>query len=135
MTRDLIDDSEPKNFATNSDSNSINLIENIGKIFALNNSDSPNQNLITNTNLYLINKEHGFCQISENSIAIQAQLNTATSLSLGFLNLTGKIIAKALGDLSGVLLSISEKTASPSESVRGEKISKILASLPTHDYV
>lgn len=134
MTQDFIDDSKSGNFTTNSDSGNINLIENIGKIFALSNSNPNDQKLITKTNLYLIEKENDFCQISENSIAIQAHLNTATSLSLGFLNLTGKIITKALGDLSGGLFQtdtngkgkIQVDNTSPSESVRGERITKIL---------
>lgn len=132
-------DSKSENFATNSDSNNTNLIENIGKIFALNNFNSPNQKLITNTNLYLASEENGFCQISENSIAIHAHLKTATALSWGFLNLTGKIITKALGGLSSGSSPIDQNSASPSESVRGKKISEILDSFPntseTNGYV
>ena len=90
--------------------------------------------------LFKIEENSIAIHVKENSIAIHAHLNTATALSLGFLNLTGKIITKALGDLSGVLSSKDMNSVeSPSESVRGKKISEILNSLPnaytTQEYV
>jgi hypothetical protein len=128
MTQDFIDDSKTENSKTYFDLNNTNLIENIGNIFKLNNFHKSNQKL-TNTNLYLIEAENDFCQISGNSIAIQAHLKTATSLSLGFLNLTGKIITKALGLETDSKSEGEHSPVTPSKSVRGGRISAIVNSL------
>ena len=72
--------------------------------------------------LFKIEENSIAIHVKENSIAIHAHINTATSLSLGFLNLTGKIITKALGI--------------PSESVSEGKILRIVNSLNySEDYV
>ena len=113
------------------------LISNIDEVFQSRNLANINsKSLVQIRDEFLYERENECCKISENSIAIQAHLKTATALSLGFLNLTGKIITKALGDLSGGLFQIDKDSASPSKSVRGERIIKILNSLnPTQDYI
>ena len=100
-----------------------------------------NNALVEIRNNFLSESDNECCKIEENSIAIHAHLKTATALSLGFLNLTGKIITKALGDLSGGLFQTNKEDqlqgdgASPSESVRGGKISGIVNSLNSVGYV
>lgn len=139
MTQDFIDDSKPKNLSTSSNSDNINLIDNIDKIFALNAIDSTTQE-ITETNLHLTDKKNGFCKIDETFAQIHANIATITAIGCGLINLTGKIINKSLSDLTRGLKSEGGKSAeAPSGSVHGEKISAILRSLPltltTQDYV
>ena len=112
------------------------LISDIDKAYKFSNLASiQDDSLVKIRDEFLSESNNECCKIPENSIAIHAHINTATSLSLGFLNLTGKIITKALGDLSGGLFQRDneDKTqgdnASPSKSVRGEKILGIVNSL------
>ncbi len=114
------------------------LISDINNVFNSSNLASNQDNsLVKIRDEFLSEPENECCKISESSIAIHAHLKTATALGFGFLNLTGKIITKALGDLSGGLFQtdtngkgkIQVDNTSPSESVRGERITKILTQM------
>ena len=79
--------------------------------------------------LFKIEENSIAIHVKENSIAIQAHLKTATALSLGFLNLTGKLIAKTLGLETDSKSEVENSSVTPGESVRGGKISGIVNSL------
>ena len=114
------------------------LISDIDKVFQSINLTSITDNaLVKIRDEFLAERENECCKISENSIAIQAHLNTVTALSLGFLNLTGKFIAKTLGLETDSKSEVENSSVTPNKSVRGSKISEILESLntDTHGYI
>ena len=102
------------------------LISDIDKAFKSNNLASINDN-----NLCKINSQE------ESFNTIQAHIKTVTALSFGFLNLTGKFIAKTLGLETDSKSEGENSPVTPNKSVRGSKISEILESLntDTHGYI
>ena len=131
--------SDPKNTYLTELSNSKNsyLISDIDNVFNSSNLASITDNaLVKIRDIFLSEADNECCKIEENSIAIHAHLKTATAFSLGFLNLTGKLIAKTLGLETDSKSEVENSPVTPSKSVRGEIITKILNSLkPTQGYV
>ncbi len=92
------------------------LISDIDNVFQSRDLANITGNSLVYINIdFLSEADNECCKIEENSIAIQAHIKTVTALSLGYLELTGKLIAKALGI--------------PSESVSEGKILRIVKSL------
>lgn len=138
MTCDLANELNDTYLTATDDSPNSFLIPDIDNVFNSSNFKTDiNDNFLTKIrDDFLSKRENECCKIEETFTAIHANIATITAIGCGIINLTGKIINKSLGLEQDSKTGVENSAEAPSESVRGDRITQILTSLPiSHGYV